>query len=426
MINIPHLQFGQFGDCEIWYDKIFLPALKIINCPNDILQHYPASFKSYRLKSKSKTQIFSSYPLHQTYLSNLTNAINNIIDSTPNLLKYKNFFFHIYSKNLKLFTKFSNNSELQKSLDFIFKNFSMNPNSDWQNSIKLDFGIEFISPDTTSFNSIYWKRNTVINLLYGIGVTFLTNLTNSRINNWAYTYDISEVFTSSIQTLLADLNETDAVYNFEKVQNACTNSFDLFNENINMNYGARLEYRISYSILNNFLTILLNKLPNFLNSNPFYIIPTQDMLKFKTAKLKTLLNTYNHSLNISLPQLTENHKHFRICLVILMKSINQNINAIPFVKQYFGDSNYDNANNVGTLELYQIIEKSNVAWLLPDIFDIDNCIINIPLQDNQQQLSTRITSPTYKNITPEEENQLKNLIDIIKVTNRFDDQMNLL
>ncbi|CAG8601651.1 1089_t:CDS:2 [Dentiscutata heterogama] len=319
-----------------------------------------------------------------------------------------------------------------------------------KNSVKLDFGIEFISSNTTSFNSIYWKRNTVINLLYGIGVTFSTNITRSRIDNWAHTYDIcgavgeakqrgirhnifyaqayhieKEVFTSSIPTLLSDLNERDAVFNSEKVQNACDNLIEIFKENFNMNYGARLEYRIGYSILDYFFTILLNRLPTFFNSNPFYIIPTEDILNFKIAKLKTLLNTYNLSLNFSSQQLTSNHKVFKICLVILMKSINQSFTAIPFIKKYFGDSNSDNENNVGTLELYQIIERSNVAWLLPDIFDIDNCIVNFSSQINQQQLLITIPDE-YKNITSEEKNQIENWIDIIKATNRFDNELNLL
>ena len=95
-----------------------------------------------------------------------------------------------------------------------------------------------------------------------------------------------------------------------------------------------------------------------------------------------------------------------------MKSINQSFTAIPFIKKYFGDSNSDNENNVGTLELFQIIERSNVAWLLPDIFDIDNCIVNFSSQINQQQLSITIPDE-YKNITSEEKNQIENWIDII-------------
>ncbi|CAG8765601.1 677_t:CDS:1, partial [Cetraspora pellucida] len=289
------------NDLSIWYDQIFLPSLKEINCPIDILHHYPPTFKAYYLKSKKDngTCFNSPYPLPQIYLSSLSNTINTKINSTPHLSKFQNYFYHIYSKNIKLYTKFNNLIDIYDiPLSFIYSNFSL-INTSWKENAKIDLGIEFIPNDISSFNSIYWSRNSVINLLQGIGVTFSTNISTSRIDHWAHTYDISgaageakttgyqngiyyaqayhiekEPFSSLTATLLAKLNENDAIRYPQKIQEACNSSISILNEITNTNYGARLEYRIKFENIHQITNIIIHKLSKFLETNSFYIIPT--------------------------------------------------------------------------------------------------------------------------------------------------------
>ncbi|CAG8838906.1 30300_t:CDS:2, partial [Gigaspora margarita] len=400
----------------IWYDEIFFPSLKDQQHSTlDIIHHYPPTFKAYKLKSKKDSGYFFHHPygLSPAILINLTNSMRLKIRSNNNLSRFDNFFFHIYAKNLKLYTKFdpSNNVESYLALNFFNLYFS-SPNNNWKQEAKIDVGIEFVSKDLTTPTSIYWARNSATDLLSAIGTTFTTNVSRSRVDNWLHTYDIAgaageakepglqnkifyaqayhvekEAFSASKSTLLEELNEKDAKNNSSKVNKACKAAISIFNEIINTYYGARLEYRIGFDITNQVLTIIQLKLDGFLNTNPFYIIPTHLVSKVKIAKLKTFLNLYNRSFNSSIQSSqpsTFNNKTFRICLLILMKTINQSFDALPNTKKYFGDSSIDNSNNPGTLEIHNTMKQSNTAWLLPEIVNIDDSTARITSQYFQQ------------------------------------------
>jgi hypothetical protein len=80
--------------------------------------------------------------------------MHNIINLNTNLFQFQYFFFHIYSKNIKLYTKFLNHSDLETSLNFILKHF-LSLNTSWKNTAKINFVIKFIPNNLSSFNSIY-------------------------------------------------------------------------------------------------------------------------------------------------------------------------------------------------------------------------------------------------------------------------------
>ncbi|RIB19760.1 hypothetical protein C2G38_2244978 [Gigaspora rosea] len=229
---------------------------------------------------------------------------------------------------------------------------------------------------------------------------------SSRIDNWLHTYDIcgaigeakqaatqnsiyyaqayyieKEAFSTPTSTLLAELTENTILKYSKKVNKACENLIQILNNINDTNFGARLEYRIGLPIITTFYSQVELKIFPFLNTNPFYLIPTQLVSNIKIAKIKTFLNLYNFSFNYSL-QLSPNNsildtKSFRFCIFILIKTINQSLEVIPNIKQYFGNSAEDNSDNVGTLEIYKIIEKSNTVWL----FNLDNFTENT--QNNQ-------------------------------------------
>ena len=354
LVNIPHFQLAQFGDfgifkilvffpkmyrvgskkrnyltnatLSIWYDQIFLPALKD-SCQLDVVHHYPSCFDAYLFKAKKDSGYYFHYPyghpygLAQTHLSTLTTAIHSKINSNnPNFTKFHDYFFHIYSKNTKLYTKFQNILGLHDALNFIYSHFSLTNNS-WKNNTKIDFGIEFVSNNITPPESVYWARNSAINLLAGLGINFTTNVSASRIDNWLHTYDIcgaigeakqaaiqnsiyyaqayhieKEAFSTSTSMLLAELTENTILKYPKKVNKACENLIQILN-NINVtNFGARLEYRIGLPIINTFYSQVEVKIRPFLNTNPFYLIPTQLVSDVKIAKIKTFLNLYNFSL----------------------------------------------------------------------------------------------------------------------------------
>ncbi|CAG8753368.1 3498_t:CDS:2, partial [Gigaspora rosea] len=137
LVNIPHFQLGQFGELGLfkiliffpkmytfgsrkktfltdenlasWYDDIFFPSLiSQQHSTPDIIHHYPSTFKAYKLKSKKDSGYFfhHAYGLSPAILMNITNSMRSKISSNINLSKFDNFFFHIYAKNLKLYTKF--------------------------------------------------------------------------------------------------------------------------------------------------------------------------------------------------------------------------------------------------------------------------------------------------------------------------------
>ncbi|CAG8607018.1 9194_t:CDS:2, partial [Gigaspora rosea] len=300
LVNIPHFQLAQFGDfgifkilvffpkmyrvgskkrnyltdatLSIWYDQIFLPALKD-SCQLDVVHHYPFCFDAYLFKAKKDSGYYFHYPY--------------------------DYFFHIYSKNTKLYTKFQNILGLHDALNFIYSHFSLT-NDSWKNNTQIDFGIEFVSNNITPPESVYWARNSAINLLAGLGINFTTNVSASRIDNWLHTYDIcgaigeakqaaiqnsiyyaqayhieKKAFSTSTSMLLAELTENTILKYSKKVNKACENLIQILNNINDTNFGARLEYRIEV------------------------------------------------------------------------------------IKQYVGNSAKDNPHNVGTLEIYKIIKESN-------------------------------------------------------------------
>ncbi|CAG8621360.1 11258_t:CDS:2, partial [Scutellospora calospora] len=144
-----------------------------------------------------------------------------------------------------------------------------------------------------------------------------------------------EAFSASKSILLEELNENDAIYNSSKINKTCKNSIIILNKIINTHFGARLEYRIGFDITNQFYNIVQDKLHNYLTINPFYIISTHLISKVKIAKLKTFLNIYNLSFSHLLQSANFNNESFRICLVILIKIINQSFEALSNTKKYF-------------------------------------------------------------------------------------------
>ncbi|CAG8521977.1 18506_t:CDS:2 [Dentiscutata erythropus] len=470
LVNVPHFQFAQFGDngvfkiliffpskytdgsrnsflqnevLAIWYDEIFIPSLKEIHCPLDILHHYPSTFRAYCLKSKNDSGYYnhSSYSLPNSFLFPLTETMRAKIRSNDNLKQFEHFFYHIYAKNLKLDTKFYEFKEINEAISFIDNNFDTTNNISWKNAAKIDFGIEFMPTGYNQPNSVYWARNSAINLLKGLGTIFTTNTTLSRIDNFLHTYELAggsgeakeigkrnhiyyaqvynvekEAFSAATTTLLKKLNENNAIKHPTKINKVCEASIEILNEIVNTNFGARAEYRIIYENLVPFVAKLENRVYNFLYSKPFYIIPTKLVSNLKIAKLKTFINAYNLSFHPIPDLLTSKHEAFRISLLYLMKTINQSFDALPFITKYFGNSDLDNENNIGTLEMHRIMKQANTAWLL-DIFNIDSldliwiqfiqdCINAIPERYKIQEfsspeltlatLNTNLTSSNYK------------------------------
>ncbi|CAG8845238.1 24089_t:CDS:2, partial [Gigaspora margarita] len=425
LVNIPHFQLGQFGELGLfkiliffpkmytfgsrkktfltdenlanWYDDIFFPSIiSQQDSTPDIIHHYPSTFKAYKLKSKKDSGYFFHHPygLSPTILINLTNSMRS----------------------------------------------------------KINIGIEFVSNDLITPNSIYWSRNSATDLLSATGTTFTTNVSRSRIDNWLHTYDIAgaageakepgiqnkifytqayhvekEAFSASKSTLLQELNEKDAKNNSLKVNKACKATIIILNEIINTRFGARLEYRIGFDITKQVLTIIQLKLNSFLDTNPFYIIPTHLVSKVKIAKLNIFLNLYNRSFNslIQSPQLSIfNNETFRICLLILMKTINQSFDALPNTKKYFGDSSIDNSKNTGTLEIHSIMRQSNTAWLLSEIFNIDDYSTIITSQYFQQnQQPTNINNDDKNDIDPEIKEKIRRLVAIITSETNYNNEM---
>ncbi|CAG8477519.1 9182_t:CDS:2 [Dentiscutata heterogama] len=406
---------------ELWYDEIFYPALIQI-CSKDILHHIPTSFQSHYNLSKKITQntyIYDSYSLDNEYLQNLVdimrNNIRNNISKNPQLIVFEDFFFHIYAKNLKLSTKFKNIDKFKKSLNFITKNFD-DSDSTWKNLAKFDLGIEFISTKNTP-TSVYWKRETSINLVKKIGATLAFSSPTSGIFEWTHTYDIAgasgeaskfvqdncrifyvqtyhidkEPLTASQPALFLNLTDYDAVYNSLKIQNTCKNIDQILNNSKSISFGARLEYRLSYQITEQFAKKLIeeNDLNIFLQTNPFFIIPTDIICNFKNKLLNVYLNAYNRSLKKSFsPELV----NYKISLYMLMKSIFHSIKTIPYSYKYFGTSNINNSNNDGTLEFFKTIHNYNIAWLPINQIQIQNCKIKITSKNFKQNFNFSLSN----------------------------------
>ena len=187
-----------------------------------------------------------------------------------------------------------------------------------------------------------------------------------------------------------------------------------------------MEYRIGFDITKQVLTIIQLKLYSFLDTNPFYIIPTQLVSKVKIAKLKTFLNLYNLSFNSPLQSIQSsefNNETFRICLLILMKTINQSFDALPNTKKYFGDSSIDNPKNTGTLEIHAIMKKFNTAWLLSEIFNIDNYSTIITSQYFQQNQQPTNNNNNNDNIDPEIKINIRRLVTIITSEPNYNNEM---
>jgi hypothetical protein len=479
LVNIPHYKFGQFGlhnsfniliffpklynfndskhntfiSNEIlskWYDNILLPSLKK-TYPSYIIQHFPNSFHIFLTKSKTNYYIYSPYGLPQKNLSKLTENIIkeiDIVSKSHNDFDYKqfeDFFFHIFAKNLKNFTSFKYINSCENVLNDILKYFSFQDN-DLKNQIKLDLGMEFMPIDLTEYKSVYWKRDFSLKILNGLN-------SNPRIDNWALTYDIcgtvgetkdkilknylfytqtyhsdKEILSASIPTLLNALDKNDAIYNSSKIQKACTETINILNNIIPTNYSARLEYRLSYQIFYESLNIIDNKRFYFLQAKPFYLIPTLLATDFRAAKLQTFLQAYNLSINSSI--LSQKVTNYKYCLFLLMRSINQSFEIISESKM-FGNSDLDNQKNIGTLELYRMIKQSNTAWLLNDIFDIENCELIIKVnnfnqfsRNNSQQLLVNNSNSFQKISNFSKESNLEN--EIIDLLENFNNQIDLL
>ncbi|CAG8798588.1 11986_t:CDS:2, partial [Dentiscutata erythropus] len=203
---------------KLWYNKIFYPALSQI-CPNDVLHHYPASFDSFLVLTKK--------PLQNSYIHDCFGLSNEYLD---------------------------------KSLNFILKNF-LDSNNFWKNLAKFDLGIEFNSTNLPP-TSVFWNRKTSIDLIKKISKSL-------NIYEWMHTYDLA-----------GGSDDINAVFNPSKILNACKTTIQILDNHKNISFGARLEYRISYKNTKPFAKNLI-EIPLFLQTNPFYIIPTEIMCNFK-------------------------------------------------------------------------------------------------------------------------------------------------
>ena len=298
---------------EIFYDKILRPSL-LATLPQDMHKEFPISYQNANFNSITPkgTFKFIGYLCSHIYIENLVKEMRYVVANNSELLIFKDFFFHIHAKNLKLAIR----SSMSDIIEIFTENYSC---FEWsridRRHIFIDLGLEIFP----SNNSVcLWNLSFCRKYLKAIGLKQVESLNwcwtseiggarahSVRFNkvfpglvfaqmymcekNLLYSYGMQHIYALSLQ---------DVAHNSTRYLSVKDGLLKMWNDAKKISYGVRCEYRVN---INNFHECLHQmrhySLDFFTTSESFYIINSNMVNNFKTMIFKTLDRFKNELLS---------------------------------------------------------------------------------------------------------------------------------
>lgn len=177
-----HITIMDAKDYETWYEQVIVQALERLswNCPESLNDTYirlstelPKTYSSAEAHCVNGPRSFTGYKVMPEILNLLLAAARDIVNDTPALAQFKNFFYHIVGMNLKAVCEVIPERSKGNPMLYVLQQY---PIVDWsaQNycDIAVDVGLEIgvrrerLPPNVDNI-TLVWKLDAVQNLATG-------------------------------------------------------------------------------------------------------------------------------------------------------------------------------------------------------------------------------------------------------------------
>jgi len=154
-----------------FYNNILRPTLEHI-LPIDEIYHYPKHFDIHISACTAANGQFKhlGYYIREKYFTELISYMRSLIDNQEKYKKFKNFLFHIYSKNLKLISK-EKVYNIKNISIFLQRHGFKIYNTE---SLYIDIGIEiYLKKDAEEKekNTLVWNLPSLVSVSSSLGLT---------------------------------------------------------------------------------------------------------------------------------------------------------------------------------------------------------------------------------------------------------------
>ncbi|KAL1914182.1 uncharacterized protein VTP21DRAFT_9699 [Calcarisporiella thermophila] len=248
-----------------FYDKVMLPALKEVLPDNDITQFPPSYDIAQGLSCGTGGFRFSGKWIPGAYLPQIFSALRKRCEADAELSVFRDHFFHIYAKDLKVILR----SSMDNPLELLRKELT---DIDWDSIDKsklfLDIGVEiFPKSNSGAATTLLWKAEAVKEIFK------LSGMKMGTMDRWCFTSEIAGLRAEArkwiqeqcgVIYMQAYMSEKQSLYSHDKGRGPKKFSIqDVLNYSSKMeksvklmkmawemaltkNYGARIEYRVHY------------------------------------------------------------------------------------------------------------------------------------------------------------------------------------
>ncbi|KAL1914188.1 uncharacterized protein VTP21DRAFT_9694 [Calcarisporiella thermophila] len=303
------INFVTSKDMARFYDELLLPSILAVTTV-DAHCHFPLSYDLTMKNSMTRKGEFK-YPgfvLHSSFIPRVVEEMRKRVETTRSLEDFRDFFFHIYAKNLKLATKSSYSDTMsyvqEKCPSLDFEQMS-------SDAIMVDLGVEWYFQDKRSgARTLLWRATFLDELFQQCKATALPrrdswnhcSTLGGKAAEWpmrirkaihcafiqAYHLEKEVLYscTKGSKAGVLKFDPDDALFYNKRYQDSVSAMKTAWTSAKNESFGVRLEMRMSLSAFRKVFDVVQERARSFVSKRAFAAVPTSLVSQFKLAKLK--------------------------------------------------------------------------------------------------------------------------------------------
>jgi len=163
--NTRWVNFITATSLALFYDEAIKPTLDKV-LPQSIIREFPESYAIATMKATTHkgTYHFTTKLIAKSYTEKFFEELRVMVDSNPSLEQFKDYFFHVHGKDLKMILR-KDYGDLISQFQDQFDDFEWDPIRD---QLLVDVGLEFWPPEDSGYTFL-WKKDITEGLFLGSG-----------------------------------------------------------------------------------------------------------------------------------------------------------------------------------------------------------------------------------------------------------------
>ena len=306
-VNNKWVNFMTNDQYQLMYDFAIIPALQRV-CPVDLGEKFPHSYRNAQIKARNSkgTFVFTPKDLAEELALPFFVELRRVIDSTPRLALFRDYFFHVHGKDIKMVLRNTVVSTVREALFNKFDCFEWHKFPETQ--FWIDVGVEYHPPPETTF---VWSLPFVKQYLQSN-----LNMAQLQLMPWCHSKTLGggrAVGKVGSRILFCQLYMNEKItyctfddgggiraFNPQDVKNGSSrfiNNINDYLEDLEQTQNKTFSARIEWTVLERDVEIVMQQIDtqsqNLLRSNALYAIPTATAALFRANYVQAVARCMN-------------------------------------------------------------------------------------------------------------------------------------